>query len=472
MENIDIEKIKKVYFIGIGGIGISAIARFMKSKGKEVIGSDSNPNPSKITISLESLGIQVNYGQKEENITDDIDLVIYTAAVPKTNPELKTVLEKGIEHMTYTESLGVIFNDHYGISVCGTHGKSTTTAIAGALLEDADFDPSVLVGSIVPRYDSNLRIGRSKYFVAESCEYERHFLYLYPQVIILNNIELDHTDYYHNLEDMQNAFLEFAGHLPETGVLIYNGDDANVAKVVREIKSSKPRVTTLSFGKRKSNDIFFQNFKIEKERARFEVFHGEKSLGVFSLRIPGEFNVYNAMAAIALGIFLEIAPKKMQNSLESFVGIWRRFEIKGKYRNALVISDYAHHPTAVKNTIWAAKEFYPDKNIFAVFQPHQHNRTKNLYQDFLKSFSEADKVLLVEIYDVAGREEEVDQGVSSKNLVSDIQRLDPSFVDKIDYATNLEEARQLIDAKLTEDDVLLMMGAGDIYLVADEMAKL
>lgn len=472
MESIDIEKVKKVYFIGIGGIGISAIARFMKSKGKEVAGSDSNLKPSKVTIGLEGLGIKVNYGQKEENIADDIDLVIYTAAVPKTNPELKTVLEKGIKNITYTESLGLIFNDRYGISICGTHGKSTTTAMAGGLLEDADFDPSVLVGSIVPRYDSNLRIGRSKYFVAESCEYERHFLYLYPQVIILNNIELDHTDYYKNLDDMQNAFLEFAGHLPETGVLIYNGDDDNVTKVVDEIKSSKPGVTILSFGKQKSNDIFFQDFRIENERAKFEVFKSEKSLGVFSLRTPGEFNVYNAMAAIALGVFLEIAPEKMQNSLENFAGIWRRFEIKGKYKNALVISDYAHHPTAVKNTIRAAKEFYPDKNIFAVFQPHQHNRTKNLYQDFLKSFFGADKVLLVEIYDVAGREEEVDQNVSSKILVADIQKSNPDFADKIDYASNLEDARQLIEAKLTGDDVLLVMGAGDIYLVADEMAKL
>ncbi|MCK5085671.1 hypothetical protein KAK05_03095 [Candidatus Parcubacteria bacterium] len=220
---IDFEKINKIYFIGIGGIGLSAIAKFMKVKGKQVSGSDLNH--SLVIDNLKKDRIKIYIGHSRDNITDDIELVIHTTAVSKDNPELKRAKELDIKIITYPESLGLIFNNKFGIAVCGTHGKSSTTAMSGLLLDDAEFDPSIVVGSILPRYKSNLRIGENKYFLIEACEYERSFLNYYPKIIILNNIELDHTDYYKDLNDMRSAFEEFVGHLPEDGTLIINGDD-------------------------------------------------------------------------------------------------------------------------------------------------------------------------------------------------------------------------------------------------------
>ncbi len=482
---INLDKIKKIHFIGIGGIGLSAIARLMKEKGKEVSGSDLSA--SLMVEKLEKLGIKIYMGQSEENISQDMDLIIHTTAVPENNPEFKKAKELEIKTITYPESLGLVFNEKFGIAVCGTHGKSSVSAMAGLLLDDAKLDPSIIVGSIVPRYESNLRIGKSKYFLAEACEYERSFLKLYPKIIILNNIELDHTDYYKDLDDMRSAFGEFIGHLPEDGILICNGDNEESRKSIKSIKSIKSKVyKVVSFGLEKNNDIRADNIEFGDGEVKFKVFYNNKDLGEFVLKVPGIFNVYNALGTIALGLTLEIPVDIIKRSLENFSGIWRRFEIKGKYKNALVISDYAHHPTAVRATIEAARQFYPGKRIFAVFQPHQHNRTKKLYQDFLNSFSDADVLILSEIFDVAGREEKKDQSVSSLDLVNDMKKKLENFisplkkgargisgldVNSIFYAKNLKETRKLIDEKIKPDDILLIMGAGDIYKVADDLVE-
>ena len=455
--NVDLKKIKKIHFIGIGGIGLSAIARLMKEKGKEVSGSDLSP--SFVVDNLKKIGIRIYNKQKEENISQDIDLVIYSTAVPENNPELKKARELKIKTITYPESLGLVFNNKYGIAVCGTHGKSSVSAMAGLLLDDAKLDPSVIVGSIVSKFGSNLRVGESKYFIAEACEYERSFLNLDPKIIILNNIELDHTDYYENIEDIKNVFKEFILHLPKDGILIMNGDD----KVVSSIKHQVLSVVRFGFGE--INNVRGYNVEFEGGRTKFKVIYNNKDLGEFVLKVPGMFNVYNVLGVIALSLTLEIPVETIKKSLSNYAGIWRRFEIKGKYKNALVISDYAHHPTAVKATIKAARQFYPKKRIFTVFQPHQHNRTKKLYKDFLNSFDDADVVILSEIFDVAGREEGTDQNVSSLDLVNDINS------DSIFYAKNLKETRKLIDEKIKPDDILLIMGAGDIYKVADELVK-
>lgn len=466
MENINIEQLHKIYFIGIGGIGTSAIARYMKAAGKEVVGSDLKP--SRVTEDLEKLGIRVNYAQVAENITDDIDLVVYTVSIPKINPELANVLEKGIRAITYAESLGLVFNGKSGIAICGTHGKSTTSAMVGAVLEDGGIDPSVFVGSIVPRYGGNLHIGAGANFVAEACEYNRNFMSLYPRMVVLNNVELDHTDCYKDIGEMKESFLDFARHLPDDGVL-FAGEDENAGEVTSRIKEEKPGLQVFRFGKGDDNDFYFKDFRVEDGRTAFTVFHGQEDMGIFRLRIPGEFNAKNALAAIAVGTYLGIPADKIRKSLEEFAGIWRRFEIKGEYEGALVISDYAHHPTAVSVTIAAAREFYAGRRIIAAFQPHQHNRTRGLYQDFLKSFDAADEVILMEIYDVAGREEAEDQAVSSKDLVRDIAGRNEKLVGHISYAKDLEATRQLIDEKIKAGDVLLVMGAGNIFEVADEL---
>lgn len=461
--NIDLDKINDIYFIGIGGIGLSAIAKLMKKRGKNVSGSDLRV--SLMTEKLQKMGIKIVIGQTAENISNNVDLVIRTMAVSEKNPEFKKAQELGIKVITYPESLGFVFNNKYGIAVCGTHGKSSVSAMAGLLLDDAELDPSLLVGSIVPRYDGNLRIGNSKYFLAEACEYERSFLNLYPKIIILNNIELDHTDYYKDLNDMKSAFEKFINHLPDNGILICNGDDEIVLSINHQVSS------VIRFGLGKNNDVQAKNIKFKNGQVNFLVIYKNKNLGEFILKVPGLFNIYNALSVISLGLTLEIPIEKIKKSLENFSGIWRRFEIKGEYKNALVISDYAHHPTAVKLTIKGTKKFYPKKRVFTVFQPHQHNRTKELYQDFLNSFDETDVLILSEIFDVPGREEDKDQTISSLDLVNDIKKQNKEISKNIFYANDLIETRKLIDEKIQPDDILLIMGAGDIYKIADDLVK-
>lgn len=517
MQKVDFDKISKIHFIGVGGIGLSAIARLMKERGKEVSGSDLSR--SLMVKSLEKIGIKIYIGQSEKNINKNINLVIHTTAIPEENPELKKARGLEIKTITYPESLGLVFNDKFGIAVCGTHGKSSTSAMAGLLLDDAGLDPSVIVGSIVPRYKSNLRVGKSKYFLTEACEYERAFLNYYPQIIILNNIELDHTDYYKDIKDFRGAFEEFVGHLPKNGILICNGDDRQISKLKAQMSNQfqSSNVKIISFGLSEGNDVKGYSIKTEAGKTKFNVKYKGEDLGEFTLKVPGLFNVYNSLGVISLGLVLNVPIEKIKKSLENYSGIWRRFEIKGEYKpafaskklwrgkpaaayhklwrgkGALVISDYAHHPTAVKSTIEAAREFYPGKRIFAVFQPHQHNRTKKLYKDFLESFDAADVIILSEIFDVAGREEKKDQNVSSYNMAEDVKKKLRNWEIKklgnsipplkkgvrgisnlnsknIFYAKDLSETRKLIDEKIKPDDILLIMGAGDIYKVADELA--
>jgi len=499
---VNLDKVKKIHFVGIGGIGISAVARLMKKSGKEVSGSDLNA--SSVTESLRKLGIEVHIGQSAGNISRDLDIVVYTTAVPGNNPELLQAAKLNIRRIPYPEFLGLIFNDRYGIAVCGTHGKSSTAAIAGILLDEAGLDPTIVVGSIMPKYDSNLRIGRSKYMLIEACEYERAFLHYYPKIVVLNNIELDHTDYYKNIDDVVNAFCEFVEHLPSGGVLICNGDDSGVQRLISMIQdrsqNCKSKFKIVTFGLGNKNSMRACRTRFAEGEHVFKAYFNNKCLGKFSLKIPGLFNVYNSIAALSLGVVLNISVESAKRSLSEYSGIWRRFEIRGNFKGALVISDYAHHPTAVKATIEAAREFYPNRRIFAVFQPHQHNRTKKLYRDFVSCFDDADVLILSEIFDVAGREEKRDQDITSFTMANDIKnrmlsnlesrkkseensaltkKRGRSLVDrkmkKLDghlvfYAKDLEETEKLIKREAKKGDILLIMGAGDIHHVACNIA--
>lgn len=481
---MDLEKIKNIHFIGIGGIGLSAIAKLMKKRGKIVSGSDAND--SEILEELRKLGVKIFIGQLAENLSDDTDLVIYTLAIPKNNPERAKAKKLKIPAISYPEALGLLFNKKFGIAICGTHGKSTTTSLAGLILANGGLDPTVVVGSKVPAFGGNLRIGKSDCMVIEACEYERAFMEYWPRIVVLSNIELDHTDYYKNIDDFKSAFEKFIGHLPKNGVLIANGDDEQVKKVKIKIQNDNSKFKIVNFGFEDGNDVVGFDVRIESGITRFKVKYYNKSLGEFFLRIPGKFNVFNALATIALGLEMNIPTEIIRKSLADYSGIWRRFEIKGEYKGATVISDYAHHPTAVRETIKAAREFYPDRKIFAVFQPHQHNRTKMLYKDFLESFDAADILILAEIFEVTGREEKKDQDVSSKKMAEDMEnrivtvsdsrcseeRLKPFLRrNNIFYAKDLPETRKLIDEKLKSKCILLIMGAGDIYKIANDLVK-
>lgn len=341
----------------------------------------------------------------------------------------------------------------YGITISGTHGKSTTAAMIANILIDAGLDPTVIIGSIASEFNSNARHGGRKFFVVEACEHFAHMLKLHPRLIVLTNIEEDHLDYYRDLEHIVMTFQKYINGLPVNGVLVKNSDDS-------ESKELGFDGQIITYGIDQIADQQATNIRYDHLQQYF------CSGGVdFHLNIPGKFNVYNALAAITVARHLHIAEEVIQKTLANFRGVWRRFQILGEYRGATVISDYAHHPTAVRSTISAAKDFYPKRRLITVFQPHQHSRTKKLFKKFVESFAAADFVILQEIFDVVGREAENDQNISSRDLVKVIeQRGKYAF-----FANSPVETRRAIDELLEPNDVLLIMGAGDIYQLAENL---
>lgn len=448
---------KKVYFIGIGGIGVSALARLMRQKGFEVAGSDLVK--SQVSESLEQAGIQVNYEQVKENITVDFDLVVYSAAVPEENPERQAAKELKIEQKNYFEMLGQVTKNYKTVAVSGTNGKSTTTAMLSKIMVEAEQDPSVILGSQSKDLEINCRKGDSEWFLLEACEYRAHMLLLNPFCIVLTNIEEDHLDYFKDLNHIIQTFQQYVKKLKPEGLLVINNDDLNTRKL------DLPDCKIVKYGLIDGADVRADHIKKESGRQIFNVFYENNDLGEFELKVPGDFNIYNALAAIAFALALDIPVGKIKQSLKEFTGIWRRFEIV-KDDKITVVSDYAHHPSAVKETIKATKEFYPDRRVVVVFEPHQHDRTKKLFDGFVESFDHADLVVLSEIYDVAGREE-LNTEVSSDDLVKAIKERLPEK--EIYYTKDRNKAADLANSMLKENDVVIVMGAGDIYLIVESI---
>lgn len=431
----------KIHFIGIGGIGISALARYYLSKGYQVSGSDLVS--SEITQALKKIGVKIKIGKhKTENVPKNADLVIYSPAVSKTNPELKQAYKIQntkyyIQILSYPEALGELTKQHFTIAVSGTHGKSTTTAMIALILIKAGFDPTVIVGTKLKEFgDSNFRAGKSKYLVIEADEHLASFLNYWPKIIVLTNIEKDHLDYYKNLNNIIKTFREYVEHLPKGGVLIVNGDDKNIKKTI-------------------SNKFSIIKFQLKSESA--------KKLKKI-LKIPGQHNVYNALAALSLARTLNIPDSVSFNALSQYKGAWRRFEekigqIPSTKHKILIISDYGHHPTKVRVTLEAAREKYPKRKIWCVYQPHQYQRTYYLFQDFVKVFKKAkiDKIIITDIFDVAGREEKrIKQRISSEKLVKTIGKKN------VIYLAN-NKILEYLKNNFRGDEVLIIMGAGDIY---------
>jgi len=447
---MQLEQLKKVYLTGIGGIGVSALARFFVSRGIEVSGSDAEK--TEITESLEKAGIKINYNQKAENIEQNVDLLVYSAAVPEENPERVRAKKLNIEQKSYFEALAEVTREFNLVAVCGTHGKSTTTAMIAKILIDAGKDPNVIVGSQSEGLDVNFRAGRSDLFVLEACEYRAHMLLLDPSSIILTNIEEDHLDYYKDLNHIIQTFQQFINKLKdESGkmkAIILNNDDLNIRQL------DMPECKKISYGLAPGADLCAERIRKELGKQIFNVKFGEQDLGEFELGIPGDFNIYNALAAAAYALSLDIPVGQIKESLKNFKGIWRRFEIIYDDKFTLV-SDYAHHPTAIQATLKAAKEFYLGRRIVCVFQPHQHDRTQKLFDQFVKSFDDVDILIMPEIYDVKGRNQ--NSNISSKDLVDKISGKEAY------YAADLDQTVEKVSQIVKENDVVIVMGAGDVY---------
>lgn len=428
---MSLSEVKKVHFIGIGGIGMSALARLFLHDKKEISGSDRAE--TKVTKELEKLGIKISYKQMPENIEDDMDLVVYTAAMPEDHPELEAAREKGIKTIQYFEALGLVANQYYLIAVSGTHGKTTTTAMLTDILEAAEFDPTAVIGSLRSKTKSNFRAGKSKYFIAEACEYGRHFLHLEPDVLVITNIEAEHLDYFKDVKDVQEAFRECAEKVRENGIIIANLSDKNVEKALKGIEKK-----IINYGK------FIDPF--------------------LKLSQPGLHNQMNAAAAKAAAFSLGVEDDLAKQALEEFSGTWRRFEFKGEVNGAKVYDDYAHHPTEIKATIQGVRESFPSLRLITIFQPHLYSRTEELFDEFVDSLSAADHVIVTHVYDARDTGK---KGATAEMLADAIKRRNENTA----YIDSFEDIVEEVKATATENDIVLVMGAGDVTKVSGALTK-
>ena len=433
MQDLDLFKIKKVFFVGIGGIGISAIARMMFLDGKNVSGSDMSEN--ELTRELKELGINITIGQDFKLIPSNTDLIVYTIAIPHYDPKLfNQIINSRILHKSYPQMLGLVTRDKYTIAVSGTHGKTTTTAMIAKVFIDAKRDPSVIVGSLLKEFKSNLIVGKSEFFVVEACEYERSFLNIKPKILVITNIEADHLDYYKDLADIESAFREMA--MQTDNFIVCNPNDIATSHILK--KEYKAKV------------VDYAKY-LEK---------------VPQLSVPGVHNRMNAATALAVASILNIEEEVAKKALSEFSGTWRRLEKKGVMKEGVIIyDDYAHHPTEVRASLEALRELYPrgKKNITVLFQPHLYSRTKALFKEFVTCFDDADNVFLLPIYFAR---ENPDPEVSSDKLALAIKDHKSEVVAFQDFASAEDYIKNL---KLGEKDVFVTMGAGEAYKVADKV---
>jgi len=450
-------KPKHYYLIGIGGISMSGLAFLLKECGYRVSGSDIAE--SEMTQRLKRQGILVNIGHQAENITSDIDAVIYSAAIGYSNPELKQAKKLGISVLKRSEAIGKFMQEKEGIAIAGMHGKTTTTCLVTLILQNAGFDPSALVGTELKEIGGNYRVGKGKYFVAEACEYYNAFLDFHPKMAILTNIEAEHLDYFGNLKKILQSFSRFVKNLPPTGLLIACQDNKNNLKMI-----NKAHCRVITYGFDPKADIVAFNIALKAGYTTFDIRYSNKIIKGFELYIPGKHNILNALASIALALELKIDPGIIKKSLKEFKGASRRFEIIDKIGGITLISDYAHHPSEIKTTLEGAKIFYPKSRIITIFQPHQYKRTKLLLKDFGQSFSNASLVIVPNIYKVAGRDTQKDiKSVSPERLVEEIKknkvkaRFIEGFFKTTDYVSRITRP----------GDIVIIMGAGDIYKIND-----
>ena len=448
---VDFKKLKKIHLIGIGGIGVSAVARILFKKGVQVSGSDLVS--SKVTDGLSKLGMKVLIGpHRAKNVEKDVDLVAYTVAIPQDNPELVQAKKLKISILTYPQILGELTKDKFTIAVCGTHGKTTTTSLISLILTMGGFDPTVVIGSNLKEFSGNARVGESKYFVIEADEYRKAFLNYSPNVIVLTSLEYEHPDCYKNLKEVKKAFGDFLRKLPPDGMVIACFDDANVRDV---IQNSALNSKIISYGFSADAEFKARNIKKENEKTTFEIIRNDDLIGQFKIAIPGSHNILNATAAIALALKLGVNIGAAKEALAGFYGAWRRFEKKGEVKGVTIIDDYAHHPTEIKATLKAAHDKFENRKIICIFQPHHYQRVKALFWDFVGAFNDADEIIIPDIYTVAGREDkQTENEVSSENLVKEITKLGKNAK----YIAKLADVIEYLKEYVSKDDVVITMG--------------
>ncbi len=456
MYQIDFNKPIHIYFCGIGGISMSGLAEILLDRGFKVSGSDMKESP--LTEMLAQKGATVYIGQRASNVTADIDCIVYTSAIHADNPEYQKAVELHLASLTRAELLGqLMINYQCPIAVSGTHGKTTTTSMVSDILMAAEADPTISVGGILETIGGNIRVGNSPYFVTEACEYTNSFLSFFPKISIILNVEEDHMDFFHNLQEIRDSFHSFAKLLPEDGVLIINGD----IERYEELTNSLP-CKVITFGKASSCDYYPTDIAYNKLGHISAVVHTtEGSSFKLELSVPGEHNLANALAAMALADYLGIDREVSLAALKVFKGSKRRFEYKGSLGTIDIIDDYAHHPTEITATLTAAQNF-PHSRVWCVFQPHTFTRTKAFMDEFAQALSLADEIVLADIY--PARETD-NLGISSRDLQAKIHKLGKEAY----YFSSFDAIENFLLENLIHNDMVITMGAGDIVKVGEKL---
>ena len=460
MYQIDFNHPVSVYFVGIGGCGMSSLAEILTTAGFRVSGSDRSR--SVYTDMLESKGITVFYGQRAENITDSIDCAVYTSAVPKDNPEYIALHEMNIPCLTRAQLLGQIMKNYQTpIAVSGTHGKTTTTSMISEILLKAELDPTLSIGGILKAIGGNSRVGSSEYFVAEADEYTNSFLSFFPKIGIILNIEEDHPDFFKDLADIRCSFRKFAELLPADGYLIIN----NTIPDIKEITKGLP-CSVITYGTDPGADYYSSDITYNEVGCPSFTLHSSgHAPRQFSLQVRGEHNVSNTLAAVALADLLSIDSKTVAEALHDYSGADRRFEYKGTVGGVTIIDDFAHHPTEISATLKAAAK-YPHKTLWCVFQPHTYTRTKALLKEFAEALTLADQVVLADIY--PSREPVslgASLGIHSEMLQHEIQALGK----ECHYFPTFDEIENFLLENCINGDLLITMGAGDVLKIGEKL---
>ncbi len=446
---------KKIHLVGIGGSGMSGIAEILLNRGYPVSGSDQKLSDT--TRRLEALGAKVFEGHRAENVSG-ADVVVLSTAIPQTNPEVIAARREGIIVIPRAEMLAELMRMKYGVSIAGTHGKTTTTSMVGLVLETGGLDPTVIVGGQLKVFGSHARPGAGEFFVAEADESDGTFLKLTSSINVITNIDAEHLDYWGDFTKYRQAFIDFANKVPFFGLVVACIDHPEVQSILPEVKR---RVRTYGFGA--PADIRAVDIQNEGFGSIYRLVIGDKEVAQVSLNVPGRHNVQNSLAAVAVGLELGIPLPKIVKGLERFTGVHRRFEVRGESAGVLVVDDYGHHPAEVRATLETARKACPDRRIVVCFQPHRYSRTQALYEEFMTCFNDADALWILDIYPAG---EAPIPGVTSEWLVKGLHARGHK---KVQLGGSVKEAAAALSSELIAGDLFLTLGAGNVYQVGEEV---
>lgn len=450
---IKFRRVKKIHMVGIGGTGMCGIAEVLWNSGYKVTGSDLRL--TEVTQRLQDLGIRISEGHRAEN-AEGSDVVVTSSAVSNGNPEVVYAKQKKIPVIRRSEMLGELMRMKFGIGVAGTHGKTTTTSMVGQILSEAGLDPTIVVGGRVIGWETNSKLGQGEYLVAEADEFDRSFLRLTPTLAVITNLEADHLDYYKDLREIREAFLEFVNKVPFYGSVILCLDEEPLQKLMSQIQKA-----ILTYGVLPGPDLQAADLSFKENRSRFKVKYKEKVLGELNLQVPGLHNVKNSLAAVAVGLELDLPWEKIKNALDNFQGVSRRLELKGQVKGVMVMDDYAHHPTEIEVSLKALRKGW-ERRIITVFQPHLFSRTRDFYREFGRSFFNADVLVITSIY--PAREQAI-PGVTSE-LIARAAR--EGGHQEVHYIPEKEKVIPFLLRTVRENDLVITIGAGDIYKVGEK----